>query len=186
MSSPFRFVATPRARAKALIFLAHRSQPYHRFAPKRVVKYSTSEGRLVSAWVLLAPLGPKGVSLHHVDQVEQRAADAANRWNAVRRLLEGHRAGSDFAQAVINRSGLCHVREWDVNRDCAVRAQCCVAICSGERRCAGIGERHSAADRLRSVLAGKTLQRAAVERLRIDHEILSAIRIGRGWNEPLG
>src|SRR5256885_6667985 len=101
--------------------------------------------------MLLLLLASGGVSLRHVDQVEQRTADAANRWNAVRRLLEGRRAGSDFMQAVINRSGLLHIRQGDVNRDRAVRAQRRVAICSGQLGGAGIGEGHSATDWLRRI-----------------------------------
>ena len=51
---------------------------------------------------------------------------------------------------------------------------------------AGIGQGYSTADCLLGVFAGKALYRCAVERLGVNKEILSTIRIRRGWNEPLG
>src|SRR5207237_7220748 len=66
--------------------------------------------------------GIEFVSLGDVNQVEQRAANTRDGRDGVSRLLKRHRAGGDFVQAVINRTGLAHIGEWHVDRDRAVAA----------------------------------------------------------------
>src|SRR4029077_1902589 len=134
----------------------------------------------------LSLCGIECVSLGHVNQVEQRAANARDGRDGVSRLLKRHGAGGDFVQAVINRTGLVHIGEWHVDRDRAVAAGRHQAVRGRQLGDAGICQGHPAAHGLRGVLASKALYRGAVERLAIDKEILSTIRIRRGWNEPLG
>src|SRR5262249_57078103 len=81
------------------------------------------------AW--LPPSVPRGIEcvpLGHINQVEQRAANARDGRDGVGRLLKGHRAGGDFVQAVINRTTLLHVGQWRVNRERALLARLAQAL----------------------------------------------------------
>jgi hypothetical protein len=105
----------------------------------------------------LSVCGIECVSLGDVNEVEQRAANAKDRRDGVGTLLKRHRAGGDFVQAVINRTGLAHIGQWHVNRDRAVAASRHLAVRGRQLGDAGICQGHASADYLLGVFAGKAL-----------------------------
>src|SRR5438045_6667535 len=57
----------------------------------------------------------EGVSLRDVDEVEEHAADASDRWDGVGGLRKRHGAGGNFVETIVNCAWLVDVCKWDIN-----------------------------------------------------------------------
>ena len=122
---------------------------------ERVRRSRLSLCRQLKTW--LPSSGIECVSLGHVNQVEQRAANAKDGRDCVGRLLKRHCACGDFVQAIINCSGLVHIGERNVNRDLAVVTGRRPAVRGRQLGHARICQGHSPADWLLGVFASKAL-----------------------------
>src|SRR5258707_13644520 len=113
-----KLVRCPHSLAPTLVVLPSMSlgPPLHSLGSRSpaVMLFNASRGLSVS--------GSECVSLGHVNQVEQRAANARDGRNGIGTLLKRHRACGDFVQAVINRTGLVHLGQGHVNRNPALVA----------------------------------------------------------------